>query len=65
MKLRLKELREGQFLTQRKLAQRAGLTHATIVRLEQGSQTPTFQTIRKLAAALEIEPRELVIPEGE
>ena len=59
----LKELREARFITQRELAARAGVTQATIVRLEQGRHWPTFTTIRKLAAALGVEPAELVVRE--
>ena len=60
MKFRLKEIRESQFLTQRELAAKAGVGIATIVRLEKGQQTPTFRTIKRLAAALGISPSELV-----
>ena len=63
MELKLKELRTGRFLTQRELARQAGISQVTIVRLEQGKQEPTFSTIRKLAAALGVEPSELVVRE--
>lgn len=61
MRLRLKEIRESQFLTQRELAAKAGVGLSTIVRLEKGQQSPTFQTIKRLATALGIDPSELVI----
>ena len=51
MRLRLKELREAQFMTQRELSSKAGIAQATIVRLEQGQHEPTFQTIKKLAVS--------------
>ena len=60
MRLRLKEMRESQYLSQRDLAKKAGVGEATIVRLEQEKHQPTFQTIRRLAAALGVEPSELV-----
>lgn len=60
MKTRLKELRRSRFLTQRELAQKASVGVSTIVRLEKGMQDPTFQTIKRLAAALDIKPSELV-----
>ena len=63
MKLRLKELREARFMTQRELAARAGVGLVTIVRLEKDRQEPTFQTIKRLAAALEVDPNDLVIRE--
>ena len=55
----LKELREGQFLSQADLAQKAGVGRDTINRLENGKQKPTFRTIRKLASALGIESSEI------
>ncbi|MFQ5875159.1 MAG: helix-turn-helix domain-containing protein [Dehalococcoidia bacterium] len=60
MPLRLRAIRESQFLTQRELAAKAGLGIATIVRVEKGQQAPTFRTIKRLAAALGVEPAELV-----
>ena len=63
MHLRLKELREARFLTQRELAAKAKVGEVTIVRLEKGAQQPTFQTIKRLAAALEVEPSELAVRE--
>ena len=55
----LKELREGQFLSQMDLAQKSGIGRDTINRLEKGRQKPTFRTIRKLANALGVEPGEI------
>jgi transcriptional regulator with XRE-family HTH domain len=60
LKLRLKELREARFLTQRELGAKAGVQYSTISRLEHGTNRPNFQTIKKLAAALGVEPGELV-----
>ncbi len=61
MRLHLKKLRRSRFITQRELAQKAGVGVSTIVRLEKEHQHPTFQTIKRLAAALDIGPSELVI----
>jgi transcriptional regulator with XRE-family HTH domain len=47
-------------MTQRELASKAGLTHATISRLETGKHRPYFSTIRKLARALGVSPKVLV-----
>lgn len=55
----LKELRESQFFTQRELAERSGVGVATIARIEKGTHSPTFRTIKRLAAALGVEPSEL------
>lgn len=59
MHIRLKELRESSFLTQRELAEKARVGVATIVRIEKGQQTPTFKTIKRLAAALDVPPSDL------
>ena len=59
MHIRLKELRESRFLTQRELAAKADVGVSTIVRIEKGQQTPTFRTIKRLAAALGVDPSEL------
>ena len=56
---RLRYWRERRFLTQEQLAERAGVTSATISRLEQG-QSARLTTLVKLAKALEIEPGALV-----
>jgi transcriptional regulator with XRE-family HTH domain len=59
----LRRLREEQALTQRELSERSGITQATIVHAERGGETrPT--TVRKLADALGVEPRELMRPES-
>ena len=48
MRIRLKELRESKFLTQRELAQKAKVGVATIVRVEKGQKTPKFKRIKSL-----------------
>lgn len=59
VRIMVKELRESQFLTQRELAEKSGIGVATIVRIEKGTHSPTFRTIKRLAAALGVEPSEL------
>ena len=61
MGLRIRELREARFLTQADLAKQAGVGVVTISRLERDLGTARFATIRKLAAALGVEPAELVV----
>jgi transcriptional regulator with XRE-family HTH domain len=65
--VRLKLLRIRKALTQTELAEQAGVSRQTIVRLESGLQEPYPPTIRKIAAALGVEPAELMGPieEGE
>jgi DNA-binding XRE family transcriptional regulator len=51
---RLRQLRERQNLTQTELAKRAGLGQAMISLLEQGDRQPSWETIQRLAEALDI-----------
>jgi predicted transcriptional regulator len=57
---KLTRLREDRVLSQRDLARMAGLAQGTIWRLENGFSEAHPSTIRKLAEALGVEPRELV-----
>lgn len=61
---KLKMLREDQVLSQRELARMAGLAQGTVWRLESGFTEVHPSTIRKLAGALGVEPKELVKREG-
>ncbi len=57
----LRRCREERAMTQRQLSERSGVTQATIVHAEKGGDTrPT--TVRKLADALGVEPKELIGP---
>ncbi len=56
----LKRLRTLRALTQVELAQRAGVTPATVVRVERNQAEPHMSTLRKLAEALRVDPAELV-----
>lgn len=55
----LKELRKMRFLSQDDLAKKSNITASTINRLERGKQNPRYVTIRKLAKALEVEPKDI------
>jgi predicted transcriptional regulator len=57
---KLTRLREDEVLSQRDLAKMAGLAQGTVWRLENGFSEAHPSTIRKLAEALGVEPRELV-----
>ena len=61
---RLKDLRIEQALTQRELAARAGIGVNTVNRIELNETEPHMTTVRKLAAALGVEPRRLTKSEG-
>jgi XRE family transcriptional regulator, regulator of sulfur utilization len=56
---RLKALRIEQALTQKELADKAGVNAATVARLERNEREPHMPTVRKIAAALEVHPRAL------
>jgi transcriptional regulator with XRE-family HTH domain len=56
----LKNVRTRRLLTQEELADKAGVSAATVVNIERNNQEPHFRTIRKLARALNIEPTELI-----
>lgn len=57
---KLKELRKDRLLSQRDLARLANVSPATILKIEQGNaKRPHPGTLRKLADALEVEPKEL------
>ena len=56
----LKRQRTLKALTQAQLAERAGVTTATVARTERDEIEPRMTTLRKLAEALGIEPRELL-----
>lgn len=63
---RLKEWRERRLLTQRELAVAAGMTAATINRIERGLHAARISTVRKLAAALKVDPDNLLgFPESQ
>jgi transcriptional regulator with XRE-family HTH domain len=50
----LRRLRHERGETQEDLAHRAGLTVAAFARIERGHANPTWTTVRRIAAALEI-----------
>ncbi len=57
---RLRELRERASFSQMELSERSGVSRATIAELELGKRGAQPRTRRKLAAALGVEPWELV-----
>jgi DNA-binding XRE family transcriptional regulator len=52
--VRLRQLREREGYTQSHLAEKAGLSMQAIAALEQGTRGPTWDTVRRLAHALEV-----------
>ena len=59
----LRRLRVERFLSQRELARQAGLHAITLVRLEAGGTAPSTRTVRALATAFGVDPRDLTTPE--
>lgn len=55
----LRELREDLALSMRELSNKSGVGHNTIYRIENGRTDAQPKTIRKLAEALGVSPREL------
>ncbi len=55
----LRELRDRASLSQVELAERAGVSRATIADLELGKRKPQPKTKRKIAEALGVEPHQL------
>ncbi len=58
---RIRQFRESAGLTQEALARAAGIGRVTLVRLENGEQTPRFKTLNAIAEALGIRVPELLI----
>ncbi len=58
---RIRHIRQNAGFTQEALARRAGIGRVTLVRLENGEQTPRFRTLDAIAKALGIPVRELLI----
>ena len=55
----IRELRQRKLLSQRELAEKAGVSETTIVKLEMGATKPQPRTLRKIAEALGIETEQM------
>jgi transcriptional regulator with XRE-family HTH domain len=58
--VQVKRQRVRALLTQEELAERAGIGITTLNRIENDHAEPHFRTIRKLAKALNVDPKELI-----
>lgn len=57
----IKKLRKKHNLSQEQLAQKAGITYSTLIKIESGSNSnPTLDTLTKLAGVFKIKIDELV-----
>lgn len=62
----LKRAREAAWLNQDELAELAGVSAHTIMRIEKGhTPHPTRPTLRKIAGALKMHPDDLTLQEGD
>lgn len=57
---RIRAARQSAGLTQRELAERAGMSSQQLSHYETGLTEPTLANLRRIAAALEIEPGSLI-----
>ena len=55
----LRVVRVARLLTMRDLAEQAGVAPSTVYLLEAGRTTPRLSVVRRLAAALGVEPHEI------
>ncbi|MBI4683916.1 MAG: helix-turn-helix transcriptional regulator [Nitrospirae bacterium] len=57
----IKKLRKKHKLSQEQLAQKAGITYSTLIKIESGANdNPTIKTLIKIADALDVSLDELV-----
>ena len=57
---RLKSLRKAAGLTLEQLGERVGMRHQNIARLESGGREPSWDTVKRLAKALNVSTDEFV-----
>ncbi len=62
---KLKALREEQALSLRELAEASGVSHTTVWEHERGKESAHPRTVRLLAKALGVAPRDLIAREVE
>ena len=62
---RLRELRRERALSQQNLERMTGVAQSTLSALESGKRDAQPRTVRKLADALGVEPRELMRRSGD
>ena len=57
----IKKLRKKHDLSQEQLAQKAGITYSTLIKIESGlNKNPTLETLTKIAGAFGVKIDELV-----
>lgn len=58
--IRLREIRKARGYTQNKLAMKSGLSRQAIVVIESGQESPTLNTLAKIANALDVTVSQLI-----
>jgi transcriptional regulator with XRE-family HTH domain len=61
MRLRLRKVREAKGLSLRALAEKAGVAFTAINRMELGKTTPRLETLERLAKALRVGIKDLIV----
>jgi len=57
---RLKAIRQRKLMSQRDLAEKAGISQNALVQIENDRTEPHYRTLRKLVEALEVDPSDLI-----
>ena len=60
IKLRIKEVCSEKSISQKELAQRIGISTTSLSRISSGEQNPSFDTLEKIATALDVEAWQLL-----
>ena len=63
IQLRIKELCKEKGITLNQLAEKIGISQPSISGIATGKQKPAFDTLEKMADALEVTPAELFAPQ--
>lgn len=57
--MNLRETRTSKFITQKELAEAAGISLMTVGRLEAGKTKPKFKTVKAIAKVLKVKPQDI------
>ncbi|WP_292022147.1 MULTISPECIES: helix-turn-helix domain-containing protein [unclassified Brevundimonas] len=60
----IRRLRSAENLTQEEVAFRAGMKRSYLSDLEHGKRNPSVRALGRLASALRVDPRALLIPDS-
>ncbi|GMQ62448.1 helix-turn-helix domain-containing protein [Vallitalea maricola] len=61
MLFRIREIREIKNYNKSQLAKKAGISKATISKLENYKESPTIETLEKIAKALDVKVSDLLV----